>query len=102
MTRFRVKSVAIGVLACGFWGAPSLRAAELEGDAAGALGLLAQLRRDVVAAPGPAAYVVLRKIWSEWDRGDANAVEETLHEVADDARLPAPTRAYAGLLEAYA
>jgi hypothetical protein len=48
------------------------------------------------------AYVALRKVWAEWDRGDPAEVEEVLHEVAVDAGEPAPIRTYAALLEAYA
>jgi len=63
---------------------------------------LAKLRNDVTTSRGPAAYVALRKVWSEWDRGDPTEVEEVLHEVASDVGTPPPVRAYAGLLEAYA
>jgi cellulose synthase operon protein C len=63
---------------------------------------LAALRAEVAAAHGPLAYLVLRKVWSEWDRGDPGEVEEVLHEVSVDAAGPAPVRSYAALLEAYA
>jgi tetratricopeptide (TPR) repeat protein len=63
---------------------------------------LARLHTEVLTAPGPLAYVALRRVWSEWDRGDPSQVEEVLHEAAADARLPSPMRAYAALLEAYA
>jgi transglutaminase-like putative cysteine protease/tetratricopeptide (TPR) repeat protein len=63
---------------------------------------LAKLHADIVAASGPFAYVALRKLWGEWDRGDPGEVEEVLHEVASDVIEPAPVRAYAALLEAYA
>jgi tetratricopeptide (TPR) repeat protein len=63
---------------------------------------LAKLRADVMAARGPLAYVALRKVWSEWDRGDPAEVEEALHEIAADGGAAPPVRAYAGLLEAYA
>jgi len=71
-------------------------------DVADGLTNLAKLRGDVASSHGPAAYVALRKVWSEWDRGDPAAVEEVFHEVATNARTPAPVRAYAALLEAYA
>ena len=71
-------------------------------DVADRLPHLAKLRADVAAARGPLAYVALRKVWAEWDRGDPAEVEEVLHEVAVDAAEPPPTRAYAALLEAYA
>ncbi len=48
------------------------------------------------------SYLALRKVWSEWDRGDPGDVEETLHDVSLDTATPPPIRAYAGLLEAYA
>jgi tetratricopeptide (TPR) repeat protein len=63
---------------------------------------LAKLQADVMSARGPLAYVALRKVWGEWDRGDPAEVEEALREIADDRAAPAPVRAYAGLLEAYA
>jgi cellulose synthase operon protein C len=63
---------------------------------------LVELRADVRAAGGPMAYQALRKVWSEWDRGDPGDVEETLRDVAQDASATPPIRAYAGLLEAYA
>ncbi|MGO9839104.1 MAG: DUF3857 domain-containing protein [Polyangiaceae bacterium] len=72
------------------------------GEVGDRLTSLARLRGDVASSRGPAAYVALRKVWSEWDRGDPTEVEEVLHEVAADRGSPAPVRAYAGLLEAYA
>jgi tetratricopeptide (TPR) repeat protein len=63
---------------------------------------LAKLRAEVSNAHGPLAYVALRRVWAEWDRGDPSAVEEVLRTVALDAGEPPPIRAYAGLLEAYA
>jgi tetratricopeptide (TPR) repeat protein len=71
-------------------------------DGATALPRLAELRDEIASSPGPGAYVALRRVWAEWDRGDPSEVEETLHDVATDTRQPAPTRAYATLLEAYA
>jgi tetratricopeptide (TPR) repeat protein len=71
-------------------------------DPSDRLGHLAKLHAEVEAARGPNAYVSLRKLWSEWDRGDPQQVEEVLHAVASDAAEPAPVRAYASLLEAYA
>jgi cellulose synthase operon protein C len=66
------------------------------------LGKLSQLRDDVTSARGPFAYAALRKLWREWDQGNPAEVEEILSEVASDGTLAAPTRAYAGLLGAYA
>ncbi|MGH7269535.1 MAG: hypothetical protein ACREJ3_03815, partial [Polyangiaceae bacterium] len=71
-------------------------------DSAGSLPHLAELRREVSTARGPSVYVAIRKVWSEWDRGDPTAVEETLHDIAADATETPAARAYAGLLEAYA
>jgi cellulose synthase operon protein C len=71
-------------------------------DVSDRLSHLAALRADVAAARGPLAYVALRKVWAEWDRGDPAEVEEVLHEVSVDATEPAPIRTYAALLEAYA
>src|SRR5450432_1303386 len=63
---------------------------------------LTDLRAEVRATRGPMSYLALRKVWSEWDRGDPGDVEEALHDVASDASVSPPIRAYAGLLEAYA
>jgi len=80
----------------------ALPVAPANADVAGRLTTLARLRGTVATARGPAAYVALRKVWSEWDRGDPTEVEEVLHGVAADAGTVAPVRAYASLLEAYA
>jgi tetratricopeptide (TPR) repeat protein len=71
-------------------------------DRAAILPRLAALRGQIAMDRGPGVYVAMRKVWAEWDRGDPTEVEETLHEVAADPGRPAPVRAYAGLLEAYA
>ncbi|HEV3190307.1 MAG TPA: DUF3857 domain-containing protein, partial [Polyangiaceae bacterium] len=71
-------------------------------SAEGTIERLATLRREVFQARGPAAYVALRKLWSEWDHVDPGGIEEVLHEVASDQAEPASLRVYAGLLEAYA
>ena len=63
---------------------------------------LTKLGREVESARGPLSYAALRKVWREWDQGNPAEVEEILHTVASDAAEPAPVRAYAGLLEAYA
>ena len=63
---------------------------------------LTKLGHDVERARGPLSYAALRKVWREWDQGDPAEVEEILHAVAGDAAEPAPVRAYAALLEAYA
>lgn len=76
--------------------------AQANADVADRLPHLAKLRADVAAASGPLAYVALRRVWAEWDRGDPAEVEEVLHEVSVDAAEPAPVRTYAALLEAYA
>jgi tetratricopeptide (TPR) repeat protein len=87
--------VAVVVLAWPFDGA-------LADAADPALTRMAKLRAEVAAARGPFAYAALRKVWSEWDRTDPARIEEVLHAVATDAGEPAPVRAYAALLEAYA
>jgi cellulose synthase operon protein C len=63
---------------------------------------LTKLHDDVKEARGPAAYVALRRVWTEWDRGDPAEVEEILSELAVDTGEPEPVRQYAALLEAYA
>lgn len=66
------------------------------------LPLLAALRAEALRSKGALAYVPLRRIWQEWDRGDPAEVETTLESLASDASLAPAHRAYAGLLEAYA
>lgn len=50
----------------------------------------------------PLGYVPLRQIWADWDQGDPQEVEASLHALSGDARIPPPLRVYSGLLEAYA
>jgi tetratricopeptide (TPR) repeat protein len=80
----------------------SLATPAVNADVVDRLPRLSKMHAEVTAARGPLAYVALRRIWAEWDRGDPSEVEEVLREVATDGREPAPTRAYAALLEAYA
>ena len=79
-----------------------LPAAPARADVADRLPKLAELHAEIESSRGPLAYVGLRKLWAEWDRGDPAQVEEQLHAVATDSAEPAPIRAYAALLEAYA
>jgi hypothetical protein len=95
---FRSAAMAL-IVACAVLAVP---AASEGADGADRLSTLARLRGDVREARGPAAYVALRRVWSEWDRGDPIEVEEVLHEAALDPGTPAPVRVYAALLEAYA
>lgn len=76
--------------------------AQARGDVADRLPTLARLAAEASQARGPLAYIALRKVWSEWDRGDPAEVEEVLHDVSQSATATAPVRAYAALLEAYA
>lgn len=54
------------------------------------------------SARGPDTYTALRRVWSTWNSADPNQVEEALLAVERDRARPAPTRAYAGMLAAYA
>src|SRR5690242_19905441 len=63
---------------------------------------LRRLSDEVVRGGMPLGYVPLRQIWSDWDQGDPQEVEESLHSIAGDARVAPPLRVYSGLLEAYA
>lgn len=56
----------------------------------------------VAAAKGPEAFTELRNLWRTWDRADPTHVEEAIVAVTENKAQPAPVRAYAGLLEAYA
>src|SRR5208337_4953587 len=80
----------------------ALSVTDARADVGDRLARLALLHHGVASAKGPLAYVALRKVWSEWDRGDPASVEEVLRDVASDSAEPPPVRAYAGLLEAYA
>ena len=53
-------------------------------------------------AKGAEVYAALREIWRTWDRADPTQVEEAIRSVADSASAPAPVKAYARLLTAYA
>lgn len=63
---------------------------------------LTKLQDEVARGGMPLGYVPLRQLWSEWDQGDPNEIEEAIRAVAADTRVAAPIRAYAGLLEGYA
>jgi tetratricopeptide (TPR) repeat protein len=91
----------ISALATAFWLAATV-ASDASADVASRLSKLTQLRDDVKRAKSPLAYAELRRVWREWDQGDPAEVEEVLKELAGDAALSAPIRAYAALLEAYA
>ncbi len=71
-------------------------------DVGDRLGLLRQMESEVLGAHGPTAYAALRKLWLQWDQGDPADVEEVLASVTANPTLSPPTRAYAGLLQAYA
>jgi tetratricopeptide (TPR) repeat protein len=77
-------------------------AAPAAADGTEILSKIDELRDGVARARGPEAYVALRRLWREWDQGDPGAVEEAIDEVAADAHVAPPLRAYAGLLDAYA
>ncbi|MDP9151132.1 MAG: DUF3857 domain-containing protein [Myxococcota bacterium] len=99
----RSRSVALLVaLALAFSLVVATHVPAARGDVVMRLPRLVQLRAEVASARGPRAYLALRSIWAEWDRGDPGAVEELLHDVAVDPSEPPPLREYAGLLEAYA
>lgn len=63
---------------------------------------LARLSDEVARGGMPLGYVPLRQIWADWDQGDPQEVEASLHAIAGDPRVAAPLRVYSGLLEAYA
>jgi tetratricopeptide (TPR) repeat protein len=90
------------LLALAFGVALAFPIGQVNADVGDRLPRLAKLRAEVAAARGPEAYVALRKVWGEWDRGDPSEVEEVLHEVSADAGAAVPVREYASLLEAYA
>jgi cellulose synthase operon protein C len=49
-----------------------------------------------------ARITALRQVWSGWDRNNPDAIEEILLSATRSPKLDPATRAYAGLLEAYA
>jgi transglutaminase-like putative cysteine protease/lipopolysaccharide biosynthesis regulator YciM len=91
----RFAALLVGAFACSF-------AAPSGADVADRLPRIAKLRDAAIHAEGPYAYVALRRIWGEWDRGDPADVEEALAEVEADSSVSAPARTYASLLSAYA
>jgi tetratricopeptide (TPR) repeat protein len=97
-----LRLLALALLAVALAPFTLLATSDARADVGDRLMRLARLHDDVARAHGPLAYAALRKVWSEWDRGDPASVEEVLREVATDAAEPPPVRAYAGLLEAYA
>lgn len=56
----------------------------------------------IAKAKGPEAFTDLRNLWRTWDRADPTHVEEAIVSITENKAQPAPVRAYAGLLEAYA
>jgi transglutaminase-like putative cysteine protease/tetratricopeptide (TPR) repeat protein len=67
---------------------------------AATLAKLTSLGAEAESAPDARAYAALRKLWSEWDRGEPSEVEEELAQVARSRH--GSTRVYAELLGAYA
>ncbi|MBV9945538.1 MAG: hypothetical protein JOZ69_01665, partial [Myxococcales bacterium] len=67
-------------------------AQKAQADVADRLPRLTRLHADAASARGPLAYVALRRLWAEWDRGDPAEVEEVLHEIAADVAEPWPAR----------
>lgn len=51
---------------------------------------------------GPEAYGAVDRIWSLWDRADAAHIEEALLGAAENKKLSAEARSYAGVLAAFA
>jgi tetratricopeptide (TPR) repeat protein len=53
-------------------------------------------------AEGPEAYGAVDRIWSLWDRAEAEHVEEALIGASENQKLGADARSYAGVLSAFA
>ena len=51
---------------------------------------------------GPERIVALRRLWALWDRVDPTTVQADLDQLSQSQRLDPPSRAYAGLLGAFA
>ncbi len=51
---------------------------------------------------GPDVHTALRALWSAWDTADPERIEETLAAYATDPNAAPSSRAYAGMLAAYA
>lgn len=84
----------------------ALGAAFLSGDAAATPGVFhPELLRSLDTldrAQGPEAYAALDRVWSLWDRAEAQHVEEALLGAAESKQLGAEARAYAGVLASFA
>ena len=53
-------------------------------------------------ASGPEAYAAVDRIWSLWDRAEAEHVEEALLGASSEKKLSPEARSYAGVLAAFA
>ena len=102
-TRTRPRFLAAAVIAgSALLSLLTLESAPASADIGQRLPRLARMHDEIAKAKGPLAYVALRRLWQEWDRGDPAEIEEILSEVANDGAMTAPVRSYAGLLQAYA
>ena len=63
---------------------------------------LAEAQEDLARARGPVRYTELRELWGLWDETDPQQVEQALRTVQSNRRFDPATKAYAGLLAAYA
>lgn len=63
---------------------------------------LVQAQQEYAGARGGDAYVALDRIWDTWERANPRHVEEALAWAAGSQRHPAPVRAHAAVLGAFA
>ncbi len=98
----RVRTRRLFAVLAALTGLASVAPSDARADVSARFARLSKLRADVERAKGPEAYAALRRVWLEWDQGDPAEVEEVLHGLAEEPRLAPPSKAYAGLLEAYA
>ncbi len=64
--------------------------------------IVSDLTAEAEHAGAPLSYVALRRLWQRWDDVDPARIEAALDSIAQGTRADAATRAYAGLLAAYA
>jgi tetratricopeptide (TPR) repeat protein len=95
MRRFWISVCAAAFAVAGFSGGASAAQGVFHPDLLRALDTLDR-------AEGPESYAAIDRIWSLWDRAEAQHVEEALLAAAENKKLGADSRTYAGMLSAFA
>ena len=75
---------------------------EARADVSDSSRIVTELTHEAETVGAPRSYVPLRRLWQRWDDIDPARIEAALVSIAEGMRADPPTRAYAGLLSAYA